>query len=679
MREQPMTRGIRSSLWAVLCLALVSAFMPGDSPVADAAMRGEKETVRTLLKAGEDVNAAQGDGMTALHWAALHGDVELAKMLVYAGANVKATTRLGEYTPLILASREGIAPMIAALLEAGADANGATSTGAAPLHFAAASGQVDAVTALLEHGADPNIRERASGQTPLMFAAANNRAAVITALVRHGADPSIESKVVDARKIADADAAARRRRNAMIAAARTGTAAGGQRGGDPTAELQSQEEDGQRAGGGRGGRRAQAAGAQAAGTQAAGAQAAGAQVAGAQAAATQAAGTRAAGAQAAGAQTAGAQAADAGRAGGGRQGGAAGRTTAEASADELQGRDGEAPARKPGDPDPPQPLSYNDLVGAWGGLTPLLHASRQGNVEAVRALLDAGADINQVSGSDQTSPLLAATINGHFDLAMLLLAGGAAPNLASHAGVTPLYGVVNVQWAPHAFYPQPSPAQQKTTHLELLKALFEHGADPNIRLTMKVWYTGYNFDQSGVDETGATAFWRAAQASDVEAMRLLVAHGADPDIWSKVLPERRAPNGRNSGDNLNQAPPVPVGGPAASPLHIASGAGFDGNFHRNAPVGWLPAVKYLVEELGFDVNAPDYKGYTPLHNAAFRGDNEMIRYLVSKGADVMAVARSGQTTVDMANGPIQRLQPFPETIALLEGLGAKNNHKCVSC
>ena len=74
---------------------------------------------------------------------------------------------------------------------------------------------------------------------------------------------------------------------------------------------------------------------------------------------------------------------------------------------------------------------------------------------------------------------------------------------------------------------------------------------------------------------------------------------------------------------------------------------------------WLPVVKYLVEELGADVNARDNDGYTPLHHAAARGDNEMIMYLVSKGADVTAVARSGQTTADMANGPVQRVSPIP--------------------
>ena len=93
----------------------------------------------------------------------------------------------------------------------------------------------------------------------------------------------------------------------------------------------------------------------------------------------------------------------------------------------------------------------------------------------------------------------------------------------------------------------------------------------------------------------------------------------------------------------------------------------------------MPSVKYLVEELGADVNARDNDGYNPLHHAAARGDNEMIQYLVSKGADVTVVARSGQTVADMANGPVQRVSPFPATVALLEKLGSKNSHKCVSC
>ena len=104
-----------------------------------------------------------------------------------------------------------------------------------------------------------------------------------------------------------------------------------------------------------------------------------------------------------------------------------------------------------------------------------------------------------------------------------------------------------------------------------------------------------------------------------------------------------------------------------------------GQQHRHVPGGWLPAVRYLVEELGVDVNVRDADGFSAVHNAAARGDNEMIEFLAEHGADVTFVSRRGQTTVDMANGPQQRVQPFPETIALLESLGAINNHNCRSC
>ena len=97
------------------------------------------------------------------------------------------------------------------------------------------------------------------------------------------------------------------------------------------------------------------------------------------------------------------------------------------------------------------------------------------------------------------------------------------------------------------------------------------------------------------------------------------------------------------------------------------------------PDGWLPAVRFPLEELGADVHVRDHNGYNAIHHAAARGDNALIMYLVEQGGDVTQVSRRGQTTVDMANGLVQRIQPFPETIALLERLGAKNNHRCLSC
>ena len=333
----------------------------------------------------------------------------------------------------------------------------------------------------------------------------------------------------------------------------------------------------------------------------------------------------------------------------------------------------------------PEPLGYADLVGAQGGLTALLLATREGLADTVLALLEGGADINQVSASDHTSPLLMATINGHFDLAATLLARGADVTRASDGGATPLYGVLNMQWAPKARHPQPAHyMQQRVGYLELAESFLDAGADVNARLAKSLWYTTYNRDLLGVDRTGATPFWLAAYTLDLPAMNLLLRHGADPNIRTAKVPERSEEGGTDAGGpDRSGLPPVPWGGPAAAPIHAASGVGygrgFAGNTHRHVPDGWVPAVKFLVEELGADVNAPDHNGYTPLHHAASRGDNDMILYLVSRGANVKAVARSGQTTVDMANGPVERVQPFPETVVLLERLGAVNNHRCVSC
>src|SRR5438128_9157059 len=116
----------RSSVVFALFMTAVVLAAASKSPVADAAMRGDRDSVRSLLKQGADVNAAQGDGMTALHWAAMKNDVDLARMLLYAGANVKAATRLGGYTPLLMASKDGDAAMIEALVAGGADPNSAT-------------------------------------------------------------------------------------------------------------------------------------------------------------------------------------------------------------------------------------------------------------------------------------------------------------------------------------------------------------------------------------------------------------------------------------------------------------------------------------------------------------------------------------------------------------------------
>ena len=130
-------------------------------------------------------------------------------------------------------------------------------------------------------------------------------------------------------------------------------------------------------------------------------------------------------------------------------------------------------------------------------------------------------------------------------------------------------------------------------------------------------------------------------------------------------------------------PLVPVGGPSVYPIHAASGVGygqsFAANAHRYVPDNWLVAVKFLIEEAGAEVDVRDVNAYTALHHAASRGDDELVLYLIEHGADVTVVSRKGQTTADMANGPQQRTPPYLGTVALLESLGSKNNHKCVSC
>jgi len=354
---------------------------------------------------------------------------------------------------------------------------------------------------------------------------------------------------------------------------------------------------------------------------------------------------------------------------------------AAAATDAEEARLAAAGGRGLDDDDP----GYTDLLGVQGGLSALLLAVREGHQEAVDALLEGGADVNLASAGDRTSPLLMAAINGHYDLALRLLARGADPNQASDAGAAPLYAILNKEWAPSSRTPQPTfHLQQEHTYLEVVKALLASGANPNARLARSLWYTTYNRDNLRVDFSGATPFFRAAYATDVAAMRLLLAGGADPSIGT-VKPKARARRGGGAAprEDPSGLPPVPDGGVGVLPIHAASGVGygqgFAANDHRHVSDGWLDAVKFLVEELGADVNARDFNGYTPLHHAAARGDNAMIEYLVSKGGDVTAVARSGQTTADMANGPVQRISPYLETVKLLERLGSRNNHRCVSC
>ncbi len=156
-------------------------------PLIEAVQRGDPATVRALLEAGADPDAAAADGATALHWAVHRDDGASAALLIRAGADVTAANRYG-VAPIALASQNGSAPMLARLLAAGADANRAQPEGETALMTAARTGRVEAVRLLLDHGADVNAAEQWRGQTALMWAAAEGHEAAVRELIAHGAD-----------------------------------------------------------------------------------------------------------------------------------------------------------------------------------------------------------------------------------------------------------------------------------------------------------------------------------------------------------------------------------------------------------------------------------------------------------------------------------------------------------
>jgi uncharacterized protein len=573
----------KKSLFAAaiaICLTVL-VLAATKTPLADAAQQGDKDRVRALLQEKADINAPQGDGMTALHWAAFQDDVEMAKMLVAAGANLKAVTRLEAITPLVMASKNGSAAMIGVLLDAGADPNAADGNGTTPLMMASASGSVDSVKLLLDHKAQVNAKDAAHGQTALMFAASLNRADAIRMLMDHGADPKIATTVVKQERVRldeDGNAVkeektAPKEEKADKDSSKEGKAApkedkAGKNGAAPAAEESPE---------------------------------------------LKALADLRAMAQ-----------------------------TLIARMDDLEKQMKETDA-------PPRQQQREKGASTLGGMTALLFAARDGQLEAARALAEKGADINQAGAGDKTSPLVMAIMNGHYDLAKFLVDRGADPNLADSLGLTALYATVDVQWEPKSWFPQPVTGQENIGYLDLMKDLLDHGANPNARLGRKLWFRGMG-DRTWVDPAGATALWRAAVALDVPAMRLLVAHGADPDIPTK------------GGDTL---------------LMVTSGLGWGANFSVNVPDGWMDAVKYCLE-LGADVNAKDSRGYSALHGASYIGNNELVKYLVSKGADVKAVAQDKNTVADMANGPNRYGIPHPDTVALLEQLGSANSHNCRS-
>ncbi|MDF1504032.1 ankyrin repeat domain-containing protein, partial [Roseisolibacter sp. H3M3-2] len=489
--------------------------------VADAAQNGDAAAGRALLARGAAADAAQGDGMTALHWAADRGDSAMVAALLAAKAPVEGRTRIGDYTPLHIAARAGNPAVVRAILAAGADAKATTTSGATALHMAATAGNPDVVRALLEKGADPNAKESQWGQTPLIFAAERDRGAAAAALVKAGADVSVRTRVVNLTEQAARVQSATKKRDSILI------------GFEPKARRDSADADHKRA--------VDAAKAQLTQLQAQ-----------QRAAATPAAG-----------------------------GGDPGNLVNNGNAALMLQFASRMPARQPRGPFTPEQIQaaidsgravflapaavktdsvreqvdtanggvagYAKQVGSVGGLTALHHAARQGSVAAAIAIAEANPKaINDTTYVDRMTPLMVAAVNGQYDVALALVERGADPNITTTYGMSPLYAVLNAQWAPRSRYPQPQAvATQKTGYLDLVEAMLKAKADPNARLGKQPWWFAYNNCGSfncGLEVIdGTTPFWRAAYALDVDAMRLLKKHGATDTIPSTPPAPRARP------------------------------------------------------------------------------------------------------------------------------------------
>jgi ankyrin repeat protein len=607
---------------AIFCaLAVLPMGAASRSDVADAAMNGDLPAVRTLIVKKADVNAAQVDGATALHWAVHRDNAEMVEALIKAGANTKAVNREGT-TPLALAAINGNARVVEALLKGGADAKAKGPSGETMLMLAARNGNPAVIKLIAAAGADVNTRETVRGTTALMWAAEQRHPEAVKALLELGADPSLKSggaglprnymaQRVNTRAVEDAQ----KRRERAKEAGRTyeeqlewenangvntsnrASPGGAIQPGQPSAPTAAAANGGAAgAGGGFAGRRGGGAGG----------------------------------------------AAGAGGRGNGRQGGGA--TPAAATAENAnpdQGDDSE--------------VVVAGLVGSGGGgLTAMIFAAREGDLESTKALLAAGAKVNQTSEYGWT-PLLTAVNNRNYQLAVYLLEHGADPNLANKGGWTPLYLATDNRNIEGGDYPVPKP---DIDHMVVIRALLDKGANVNA-IVKENTLTRTIFTMQWFFESGASAFLRAAQSSDTELMKLLLEHGADPKVRTDY------------GDTA---------------LTAAAGIGWvDGVTYERSAKENLEAVRMLLD-LGLDPNTSNSEGRTPLMGAALKGRNDVVQLLVDRGARLDARDRGSRDThipgariagltweaLDYAEGlvrvGVQSAVARPETAALIRKL-----------
>jgi ankyrin len=303
---------------------------------------------------------------------------------------------------------------------------------------------------------------------------------------------------------------------------------------------------------------------------------------------------------------------------------------------------------------------------AAGSKTPLLYAARAGNAELAKLLVARGAALELADGNGVT-PLLEAIVNasvfgvtrdgrsGHLAVAHLLLDAGAAVNAMDWYGETPLWAAVDLRNLELGPGNDGHSNSIRDDAYALIARLLDAGANPNARTKEfpheRRYVVGGIGSVAWVDLTGQTPFLRAAAAGDLEVMRLLLAHGADPNVATDA---------------------------GTTPLMVAAGVNWavDETYYESNEA-LFEAVK-LAHSLGNDVNAVNSMGIAAIHGAANRGANEVIEYLAANGANLNVADKQGRTPLDWAKGVFLATHPpvpKPETIALLERLLAQSKHK----
>jgi uncharacterized protein len=508
------------------------------------------------------------------------------------GAGAKVDAANREgFTPLIMAALYGHAPMIDKLLKVGADVKQHLRNGETTVMLAARNGNPQAIKMLVAAGADVNAKENLRGTTALMWAAEQRHPAAVKMLLELGADYGTASGPAGLPR----NYMAPRVNTAAVKDAQRRYAAAIAAGRTYEQQLEYEVAQGMKISIGFRGifnaRRADLSGAPAA--------------------------------------------------------------EAPATPPSNAGAAQTPPAAEP----PPEATDDTEVIIAGlvgtgsGGLTALVFAAREGDQESAKHLLDAGADVNQTTEYGWT-PLLTATNNRHYKLAQYLIERGANPNIANKGSWTPIYLATDNRNIEGGDYPVPKPDMD---HLQFIKFLLDHDADPNARAKDNT-LTRTIFTMQWFYEAGATPFIRAAQSSDTALMQLLLDYGADPFLVT------------DNGD---------------SALTSCGGIGWvEGVTYERSVKENFDAVRMLLN-LGLDPNWANREGRTALMGSALKGRNDVVSMLVARGAkldtrdggsrdtDTNVSVISGHTwqALDYADGlvrvGVQSAVQRPETAALL--------------